>query len=244
MVAKVLLALACLQVSCGTAVSPEVPPLPDGDGYFGRMTGNTSIEVTGGHAGGSEFNLPTRQRIIRIGVLGYMKYSAANGTLAIYKDTGTPDIKQLVCHTVTGALPVGPGNKGWTVLEVAGGPVWLDAGDYWIIRNDSGDWSNKFVITGQDMGTSSWGWCYIDYPDWPDDTEDLSWTENYSDVEGCFYAEWGEGGAVLASRDNIGRTYGDERKLTAANGSGNTPLTASTPLLFLRALQTHWRYPR
>lgn len=202
-------------------------------GYFGRKTGTTSIEVTGGHAGGSEFTLTTGQWIARIGVLGYMKNSAANGTWAIYKDTGTPDVKQHVCHTVTGALPVGSGNKAWTVLEVSGGPVWLDAGDYWILRNDSGDASNKFVIDGQDMGSSKWGWCFIDYPDWPDNTRYLSWVENYSNVEGCLYAEW-DGATIpsftLASTPTtVTVTAGQSARytiqLTPLNGSVDTSVS-------------------
>ena len=132
-----------------------------------------------------------------------MKNSPANGTLAIYKDTATPDIKQHVCHTVTGALPVGPASKAWTVLEVSGGPVWLDAGDYWILRNDSGSFRNKFVITGQKMESNKWGWCYIDYPNWPENTWDRTWVENYSNVEGCFYAEWDPPSSVRGTSETM-----------------------------------------
>src|SRR5512135_2730900 len=163
----------------GPYVRTETLVLDTAGGYFGRKTGTTSIEVTGGHAGGSKFNLPTGQWIARMGILGYMQNSPADGTLAIYKDTATPDIKQYVCHTVTGPLPVGPANKAWTVLEVAGGPVWLDPGDYWILRNDSGNWANKFVITGEALDSNKWGWCFIDYPAWPQNTQYRTWVENF-----------------------------------------------------------------
>ena len=42
----------------GTHERRESQSLKSAGGYFGRKQGNTSIEVTGSHSGGSKFTLP------------------------------------------------------------------------------------------------------------------------------------------------------------------------------------------